>query len=528
MNNSLEPQEAINAEGSGTLTGYDYIIVGAGSAGCVVARRLVENTDARVLVLEAGGSDAGIESISNPLRWLENIGSAHDYLYQYQPTPHLNNRVIYVPRGKVLGGSGSINAMIWARGHQDDYNGWAAAGNTGWDYNSVLPLFKKIEDWEGGETLFHGAGGPIHVENPKDFHRVDASFIEAGISYGMPYVEDTNGPKPEGVGPLSMTIAHGKRCSPFGGYLKPVLNRKNLSLITEAKVLKLNLVGNRCIGLDYLHKDKVVTVTANQEVILCAGAIETPRILMLSGIGDAHELHKLGIKAKVDLPGVGKNLQDHPLVSLTYEAKEPLGQLTYNLGGSNLLWKSSPAAPKSDLMLVPIQVGIETDEIREKYSLPPNAFSVFVTLVDVKSKGYIKLRSSDSDGPLEIQPNLISETRDLEALANAVQLCVDLAMQPALKNIMKRWAAPANVMSRREIIAFIKDACSTYFHPVGTCSMGVGKDAVVTNQLKVYGLEGLRIADASIMPQIPTANTNAPTLMIGEFASELLLGKRKI
>ena len=293
-------------------------------------------------------------------------------------------------------------------------------------------------------------------------------------------------------------------------------------------MLKLNLAGNRCLGLDYLHNDKVVTVTADQEVILCAGAIETPRILMLSGIGDAHELQNLGIKAKVDLPGVGKNLQDHPLVSLTYEAREPLGQLTYNLGGSNLLWKSSPAAPKSDLMLIPIQVGIETDEIREKYSLPPNACSVFATLVDVRSKGYIKLRSSNYDGPLEIQPNLISDTQDLEALADGVQLCMDLALQPALNNLIKRWAAPANVMNRREIIAFIRDACSTYFHPVGTCAMGFGKDAVVTNQLKVYGIVGLRIADASIMPQIPTANTNAPTLMIGEFASELILGKRMI
>jgi choline dehydrogenase len=505
---------------------YDYIIVGAGSAGCVVARRLLESTDARILVLEAGGSDEGIATISNPLRWLDNIGTAHDYLYQYQPTPHVNNRVIFVPRGKVLGGSGSINAMVWARGHQDDYNGWAAAGNPGWDYQSVLPLFRKVEDWEGGETSFHGAGGPIRIEKATQLHRVDASFIEAAVAYGMPYLEDTNGPRPEGVGPMSMTIGNGRRCNPFRGYLLPVLRRRTLTLVTLAKVLRLNLVGSRCTGLDYLHNGRLVTATAAREVIVCAGVIETPRILMLSGIGEADELRKLGIDPKIDLPGVGKNLQDHPLVSIPFEAREPLGPLTYNLGGSNLYWKSTPSAPRADLMLVPIQVGIASDQIQEKHPVPPNAFSVFATLVDVYSKGGLKMQSAAHDGPLVIQPNLIADPRDLEALAGAVELCLDLAAQPALQAIIKRRVAPAARPGRKEIIAFIRDACSTYFHPVGTCAMGTGPDAVVDHRLRVYGVEGLRIADASVMPQITTGNTNAPTLMIGEFAAELILGRR--
>ncbi|MBD0256784.1 MAG: GMC family oxidoreductase N-terminal domain-containing protein [Cytophagales bacterium] len=526
MNPFVRPQQAANEKTKDRHNAYDYLIVGAGSGGCAVARRLVESTDARILVLEAGGSDDGIDSISNPLRWLENIGAAHDYLYQYQPTPHVNNRVILVPRGKVLGGSGSINALVWARGHQDDYNGWAAAGNPGWDYQSVLPLFKRTEDWEGGETPFHGAGGPIRVERPKKLHWVDASVIEAAVSYGMPYHEDTNGPQPEGVGPMSMTIGHGLRSSPFRGYLLPVLNRNNLTLVTGAKVLKLNVQGSRCTGVDYLHDGQIITATASQEVILCGGAIETPRVLMLSGIGEAGELQRLGIKTKMNLPGVGKNLQDHPLVSVPFETKEPLGQLTYNLGGSNLYWKSSDSVRKPDLMLVPIQVGIASNEIREKFPIPTNAFSVFVTLVDVRSRGYLSMESADHDGPLVIQPNLIGEPEDVEALASAVELCLDLASQPALRNIIKRWVAPPTRMSRRGIIAFIREACGTYFHPVGTCSMGTGPDAVVNHRLQVYGVEGLRIADASIMPQIPTANTNAPTLMIGEFASELILGKR--
>lgn len=528
MNKFSVTTDTVNAKEPAMLTSYDFIIVGAGSGGCVVARRLVDNTNANILVVEAGDSDAEAETIENPLRWLENIGSAHDYFYQYQPTEFVNGRTIYVPRGKVLGGSGSINAMVWARGNKDDYNGWADAGNVGWDYNSVLPLFKKIEDWEGGETDFHGTGGPIHIQNPKKFHRIDSAMIESGMTYGMRYREDINGPEPEGVGPLSMNIGNGARCSPFKGYLKPVMKRKNITVITEAKVLKLNLRDSRCIGLDFIQNNKITTVTASEEVILSAGAIDTPRILMLSGIGDATELQNLNIKTKINLTGVGKNLQDHPLISVVYEAKEALGQLTYNLGGSNSFWKSSPALRKSDLMLVPIQYAIVTDETARLLPVPPDAFSIFVTLVDVKSRGYIKMKSAAHDGPLEIQPNLISDPADFEALATAIELTMQLASQPAFKSIIKRWISPAKSIDRNEIKSFVRNACSTYFHPVGTCAMGTGTDAVVNNELKVYGVEGLRIADASVMPQITTCNTNAPTLMIAEFASELILGKRKI
>jgi choline dehydrogenase len=530
MNSITQLQEGTYAKEPGTRTGYDYIIVGAGSGGCVVARRLADHTDARILVLEAGGSDEGIDMISNPLRWLENVAfaatNAHTNVYPYQPTPHVNNRVIYAPTGKVLGGSGSVNAMVWARGHRDDYDRWAAAGNPGWEYESVLPLFRKVEDWQGGETDFHGAGGPISVGTPKAFHPVDAAFMEAAVAFGMPYLADTNGPRPEGVGPMSTSIANGRRSSPSQGYLLPVLHRENLTVLTGAKVLKLNFEASRCTGLDYQWGNQRVTVTAAREVVLCAGAFETPRLLMLSGIGDAHTLAKSGIRTRVDLPGVGKNLQDHPLISMSYEARKPLGPLAYNLGGCNLYWKSSPTAPRPDLMLVPIEVGIATGEIGEKFPLPPDAFSVFVTVVDVKSKGYLQMTSAAPDGPLLIQPNLLGEPEDREAAVKAVELMMDLAGQPALQKVIKRWVAPASRPDRRGIEGFIRDACSTYFHPVGTCAMGTGRDAVVDNRLNVYGITGLRIADASIMPQIPTANTNAPTLMIGEFAAELILGKR--
>ncbi len=411
------------------------------------------------------------------------------------------------------------------KGYRYDYDGWDALGNKGWDYQSVLPLFKKVEDWQHGETDFHGAGGPIHIESPIQFHFVDTAMIEAAKSYGMQYHEDINGPEPEGVGPMSMNIKDGKRCSPFEGYLKPVLENKNLTVITQAKVLLLNMVGSKCTGLKYLHNGTVIHVDARKEVILCAGAIESPRILMLSGIGNAKDLQQLSIDAKIDLPGVGKNLQDHPLLSMVYETKEPLGNLTYNLGGSNLFWKSTPSIHKADLMLVPVQVGIATDEIAKKYPIPTNVFSVFVTLIDVKSRGEIKMKSAVHDAALDIQPNFLQAPNDFKAMEKAVELCMELAAQPALNNIIKRWVAPDKFIGPEEIKSFIRDACSTYFHPVGTCAMGNGKDAVVNNELKVHGVEGLRIVDASIMPQITTANTNAPTLMIGEFAARLILEK---
>jgi choline dehydrogenase len=290
---------------------YDYVIVGAGSAGCVVARRLVDSTDATVLLLEAGGSDEGVASISSPPQWLENIGSRYDWAYRYEPSPHVAHRSIPLPLGKVLGGSGSINAMYWARGNRADYDAWAEAGNAGWDFHSVLPLFKKSEDWEGGASALRGAGGPIRVERAKDLNPASAALIDAGRSYRMPYLDDMNVPEPEGVGPMNLNVKGGTRCSPAGAYLRPVMGHKNLTVLTEAQAVKLTLTGTRCTGLDFLLDGKLHSVGASREVILCAGAIHTPRLLLLSGVGPQADLEQLGIETVVDLPGVGRNLQNH-------------------------------------------------------------------------------------------------------------------------------------------------------------------------------------------------------------------------
>jgi choline dehydrogenase len=502
---------------------YDYVIVGAGSAGCVVARRLVDGTDATVLLLEAGGPGEG-SSLSNPPQWVENLGSRYDWAYHYEPSPHVAGRSLPLALGKLLGGSGSINAMVWTRGHRADYEGWADAGNPCWDFISVLPLFKKSEDWEGGASAFRGAGGPIRVERAHNLHPVAATFIDAGRSSGMPYLDDLNVPEPEGVGPMNLNIKGGRRCSPADAYLRPVMGHKNLTVLTEAPAVKLTLTGTRCTGVEFLMDGDLCSVGASREVILCAGAIHTPRLLLLSGVGPHADLKPLGIDTVIDLPGVGRNLQDHPWIrGLCFEAKHPLPAPNHNLGGSAGFWKSHPALDRPVLMLLPVQVPLVTDEIAARYPIPPNAFTIFPCLVRPRSRGYLRLRTADPNGPLEIQPNFLAEQADAEALAAGVELGLDLASQPAYRDLIKRWVVPPRRMGREDTVAFVRRSCSSYLHPVGTCAMGSGREAVVDGELRVCGIEGLRIADASAMPTIPSANTNAPSIMIGEFASRLLV-----
>jgi choline dehydrogenase len=507
---------------------YDYVIVGAGSAGCVVARRLVDGTDATVLLLEAGGSDAGVKSISNPPQWVENLGSPYDWAYRYGPSPHVENRSIPLALGKVVGGSGSINGMIWARGNRADYDAWAKAGNAGWDFESVLPLFKQSEDWEDGASAFRGAGGPIHVERARDLHPVAAALIDAGWSCGMPYLDDMNVPEPEGVGPMNLNVKGGARCSPAAAYLRPAMENRNLTALTAAWVVKLAFARSRCTGLDFLRGGRLCSVRASEEVILCAGAVHTPRLLLLSGLGPQDDLERLGIDIVDDLPGVGRNLQDHVLLAgLCFEPKGLLPPPQHNLAGSTAFWRSRPGSPVPDLMVLPVQVPFVSDEIRTGYPAPPNAFTLLPALVRPHSRGYLRLSTAEPDGPLEIQPNFLKEPADVDALVTAVELGLDIASQPAYRALVKRWVAPARRLSRDEAVAFVRRACFTYHHPVGTCAMGAGQEAVVDAELRVRGIQGLRIADASVMPTIPSAPTNAPSVMIGEFASRLVVPEQQ-
>jgi len=353
---------------------------------------------------------------------------------------------------------------------------------------------------------------------------VAAALIDAGKSYGMPYLGDTNVPEPEGVGPDNLNVRDGVRCSTWSAYMRPVIGHPNLTVLTGAQVIKLRLSGTRCIGLDFLLDGRFHSVRASREVILSAGAIHTPRLLLLSGIGPAVDLQQLGIDTIVDLPGVGRNLQDHILLTgLCFEAKRPLPPPNNNLGGTTFFWKSRSELEVPDLKFVSPAIPLVSPEIAAQYPIAPNAFSIIPGLVRPQSRGYLRMKTAEHNGPLEIQPNFLKEQTDVDALVAASELGLDIASKPAFQNLIKRWVAPTRRMSREETVAFLRRACSTYFHPVGTCAMGSGSNAVVDAELRVRGVEHLRIADASVMPTITSANTNAPTVMIGEFASQKLL-----
>ena len=506
---------------------YDYIVVGAGASGCVIAGEL-SKTGADVLVVESGGDDVG-PTISNPSIWFYNVGGTLDWKLPIAPVPQLQNRKFDMALGHVLGGGSSINAMVWSRGMERDYDAWEHNGAKGWGFKDVLPVFKAQEDWEGGANQWRGAGGPVHVRKPGDPHPTARAFIEAARQMDFPILDDVNGPMRPGAGYINMNIAaDGSRVSAARAFLRPNLARPNLTLLLNANVTRVVFEGDRASGVEIVVGEGPRSVRANREVILAAGTIHTPKLLMLSGIGDAAQLRQLGIKPLANLRGVGQNLQDHVLLSgvvYQYKGKMPDRPADSNAVEAEVYLSSGVDSHQTDITLVLEQLPIATPEAAARFGAPPKeGFTIAPALVQPTSRGRVLLASADwRDAPI-IEGNHLGTDRDLAAIMRAIEAARELGRQSAFDSIREVEVVPGTkATTRLDVIDLARTASGSFGHAVGTAKIGVDAEAVVDNELRVHGVRGLRVADASVMPSIISGpGTHAPSIMIGGRAATLI------
>jgi choline dehydrogenase-like flavoprotein len=513
---------------------YDYVIVGAGSAGCVLAARLSEDPGVRVALVEAGSSDDAAE-IHLPVAFPQLFKTKFDWDFATEPEPALGRRRIYIPRGKVLGGSSSMNAMIYIRGNPLDFDDWAERGASGWSYRDILPYFIKAEGNDCGDSQFHGRLGPLTVRHSRSTHSLIDRFVSAGIDAGHPRNDDFNGRSQLGVGRYQVTQRDGARCSAAVAYLHPAAKRTNLHIFTDALVTRLQFDGTLATGVSVLRGGTEQTLRAEREIILSAGAFGSPQILMLSGIGPADHLAELGVTPRVDLP-VGENLQDHPVVFLSYFTDESTlfgvgsdtdvalyqtqrGPMSSNIGegGGFMMTRSGLDAPDVQLIASPMMVADEA------LSAPfDDAFGIGPCVLKPTSRGRICLRSMRPDAKPRIFCNFLSTPEDRETMVAGVRIALEITKQPSLAAVIRSTHLAPDSDTDEDIWSYVQQHAATIYHPTSTCAIG----AVVDPTLKVFGTSGLRVVDASVMPSVVRGNTNATVIAIAERAADLMLGRQ--
>ena len=533
---------------------FDYVVVGAGSAGCVLANRLSADPERSVLLVEAGSKDR------NPLFRLPMLmgklfhSGIYNWRYHTEPVPSLDGRSLYWPRGKVLGGSSTINGMIYVRGNRHDYDRWAQMGLAGWSYDEVLPAFRRSEGHVERDGAFHGRAGELTVCRARSGNPLFDVFVEAGRQAGHPVNDDFNGPEQQGFGRYDFTIRRGKRCSTSAAFLHPIRHRRNLSIATECLVRRIVVEGQRATGIEIADGARARTVRAEREVILCAGTVNSPQLLMLSGVGPGDALKEHGIEVIHELPGVGRNLQDHVDCVIAYACTKPItlyrnlradrliGSVAQGMlfgrgvattfpyeAGAFLKSRAELVAPDIQVHFMPALENAAKLHIPTHFRKTPvevnHGFSMRVGPVNPESRGWIGLRSADPAAAPLIQPNYLQDDADCRTTIAGIRMVRDVVEQPAFAAYRGREIAPgADVRSDADLTRWLRASAMTTFHPVGTCRMGTDPMAVVDARLAVHGIAGLRVADASVMPVIVSGNTNAPAIMIGEKAAEFIQG----
>lgn len=519
-------------------THYDTVVVGGGAAGCVLAARLTEDPDRRVLLIEAGPDHRDLREVLDAAHWDALIGGPLDYGYRSRPTDHVLGRSIAMPRGRVLGGSSSTNAMLWYRGNRADYDAWADAGATGWGYDDLLPYFRRSEARPGGDPAYRGLDGPMRVAPLAQVHPIAHALVDAAAERGLPVLDDANAESNEGVVHADYNAVIGpdggfERWSTARAYLEPALSRPNLEVLVDSPVHAVLMTGTRVTGVRHLvdgpgQRDPVDTLA--DQVVLAAGALDTPRLLQLSGIGHPGRLAAAGVPVTHALPGVGENFQDHPLIlGMNFRARADLGPVIGNGGGVMVNWRSSHAELGPDLHAVIAHGSRGDDALHAAHDLSGNrVFALVPGLYRSRSVGWVRIRSSDPGTPAEFHPNYLADPTDLAAMVESVDTVRDFVATSAYADLAEGPITPVAGLDAAATTRFVRENIGSFFHCSGTARIGTDELAVVDPDLRVRGIDGLWVADASVMPSIPTCNTQAPTVAIAERAAELLAGPRPI